>query len=224
MINILVLEDDLAMGKLLEFFLTSNGFNVFMGKNGYDGLNVLDNHSIDLIVSDIMMPDMDGIEFTKTIRDAGINIPVLMLTAKTYIDDKKKGFLAGSDDYLTKPVDEEELLLRINALLRRAGISTSKQIKIGKVVVDYSSMTVRDGNSLTELPPKEFLLLYKLLSYPNKIFTRFQIMDEIWGMDSETDDVTINVHINRLRNRFENIKEFEIVTVRGLGYKAIYHE
>ncbi len=224
MINILVVEDDLSMSKFLEALLTTNGYNVYTAGDGILAWDIIETQSIDFIVCDVMMPNMDGFEFVQSIRDAQFEMPVLMLTAKTYIDDKKRGYSVGSDDYMTKPVDEEELLLKITALLRRAKINNSKQITVGSVLIDYDSLTVTDKNESIELPPKEFMLLFKLLSYPNKIFTRLKIMDDIWGMDSETDDNTINVHVNRLRKKLSHIKEFEIMTIRGLGYKAVKYE
>ncbi len=224
MFNILIVEDDRNSRKLMEIILKTNGYEYFSVANGVQALEILDNHQIDLIILDIMMPKMNGYELTKELRNNKIDIPILMITAKQLLEDKKKGFIAGTDDYMVKPVDEEEMLLRIKALLRRAKIANEHQLIIGKVILDYDSLTVIRGDVKQMLPQKEFYLLYKLLSYPDKIFTRLQLMDEIWGMDSETLDNTVNVHINRLRNRFEDFPEFEIVTVRGLGYKGVRHE
>jgi len=168
-----------------------------------------------------MMPKMDGYEFTSVLRESNNNLPILMVSAKQLPADKHKGFLVGTDDYITKPIDEEEMLLRIKALLRRAKIANERRIVIGDVVLDYDSFTVKRKNEELELPQKEFMLLYKLLSYPGKIFTRIQLMDEIWGAESETGWETVTVHIGRLRKRFEGWTEFEIVSVRGLGYKAV---
>ncbi|MBE6036631.1 MAG: response regulator transcription factor [Clostridiales bacterium] len=221
MFHILVAEDDPSARKLMEVVLRQEGYTVHTAKDGQEAMDLLDEQHVDLIVLDIMMPRMDGLTFTKELRDAGINTPILMVTARDLPADKRQGFLAGTDDYMTKPVDEEEMLLRIQALLRRSRSASSKEMHIGSVVLDYDALTVtRDGDSQT-LPPKEFYLLYKLLSSPGKIFTRIQLMDEIWGMESDTTDYTINVHINRLRKRFEGWPEFEIQTVRGLGYKAV---
>jgi DNA-binding response OmpR family regulator len=164
---------------------------------------------------------MDGYEFTKILRETNDSLPILMVSAKQLPADKRKGFLVGTDDYITKPVDEEEMLLRIKALLRRAKIVNEHKIQIGEVVLDYDSLTVTKKDQVMELPQKEFLLLYKLLSYPGKIFTRIQLMDEIWGASSESGWETVTVHIGRLRKRFEGWKEFEIESVRGLGYKAV---
>lgn len=168
-----------------------------------------------------MMPKMSGYELTKELRSLGNSIPILMVTAKDDYDSLQKGFSFGADDYMIKPVNVNELLLRIQALLRRARINSEKKIVIGSTIIDYESMTVKYNDDDIVLPLKEFNLLFKLLSFPGKIFTRQQLMDEIWGMDSETDDRTINTHINRLRERFSNNQDFEIVTIRGLGYKAV---
>ena len=224
MFNILIVEDDRNSRKLMEIILKTNGYEYFSAANGIQALDILDNHQIDLIILDIMMPKMNGYELTKELRSNKIDIPILMITAKQLLEDKKRGFIVGTDDYMVKPVDEEEMILRIKALLRRAKIANEHQLIIGKVILDYDSLTVIRDEIKQMLPQKEFYLLYKLLSYPDKIFTRLQLMDEIWGMDSETQDNTVNVHINRLRNRFEDFPEFEIVTVRGLGYKGVRNE
>ncbi|MDO4536305.1 MAG: response regulator transcription factor [Clostridium perfringens] len=221
MINILVIEDDKHARKLLETILKRQGYSLFTAEDGLKGMEVLDNHHIDLIILDVMMPNMDGLEFAKELREGECMIPILMVTAKHLQEDKIKGFLSGADDYMTKPIDTEEMLLRVRALLRRSQISISKKITIGKVTIDYDSLTVTRGGEKQTLPQKEFYLLYKLLSYPDKIFTRIQLMDEIWGMETESYDTTINVHINRLRKRFDSYSEFEIISVRGLGYKAV---
>lgn len=221
MFQILIAEDDKNTRKLMEAILKDHGFNTIPANNGLEALKLLDTHHVDLVLLDIMMPGLDGYEFTRQIRSTDYNLPILMVSAKQLPEDKRRGFMVGTDDYMTKPVDEEEMILRIKALLRRAQIVNERQITIGDVILDYDSLTVsRDGGSQT-LPRKEFYLLYKLLSYPGKIFTRIQLMDEIWGMESESDDNTINVHINRLRKRFEGYPEFSIETIRGLGYKAV---
>lgn len=223
MFQILVVDDDKNTRLLLKAVLQAENYTVFTAENGEDAVNVMDKEHIDLVVLDIMMPQMDGYEFTKTLRESDNNLPILMVSAKQLPADKQKGFLVGTDDYMTKPIDEVEMLLRIKALLRRARIANEHRIVIGDVVLDYDSLTVTRGNEKQELPQKEFLLLYKLLSYPGKIFTRIQLMDEIWGADSDTGWETVTVHIGRLRKRFEGWKEFEIVSVRGLGYKAVKH-
>lgn len=221
MFRILVVDDDKHTQRLLKAILTAENYTVLTADNGEAALEVMDNEHIDLVVLDIMMPKMDGYEFTKVIRASDNNLPILMVSAKQLPTDKHKGFLVGTDDYITKPIDEQEMLLRIKALLRRAQIAHEKKIVIGDVTLDYNSFTVSKNDETQELPQKEFLLLYKLLSYPGKIFTRIQLMDEIWGNDSESGWETVTVHIGRLRKRFENWEEFEIESVRGLGYKAV---
>ncbi len=206
----------LMMIKACEPFLKRcwrEGYNVFTATNGEDALQVMDREYIDLVILDIMMPKMDGYEFTEILRQTDANLPILMVSAKQLSEDKKKGFLVGTDDYITKPIDNGEMLLRVKALLRRAKIVADRKIEIGEVVIDYDSFTVTKNNEVQTLPKKEFLLLYKLLSYPNKIFTRIQLMDEIWGTDSETGRETVTVHVRRLRKRFEGWPEFEIVAV-----------
>ena len=182
---------------------------------------MMDREHIDLVVLDIMMPKMDGYEVTKILRENQSTLPILMVSAKHLPEDKHRGFIVGTDDYMTKPIDEEEMLLRIKALLRRAQIASERKMIIGDVVLDYDALTVTRNDETQKLPQKEFLLLYKLLSYPGKIFTRIQLMDEIWGADSDTGWETVTVHIGRLRKRFDGWPEFEIVSVRGLGYKAV---
>lgn len=221
MFHILIVDDDKHTQRLLKAILTAENYTVFTADNGEAALELMEKEHIDLVVLDIMMPKMDGYEFTQTIREAGNNLPILMVSAKQLPADKHKGFLAGTDDYITKPFDEQELLLRIKALLRRAQIAHERKIVIGNVTLDYNSFTVCRSNESIELPQKEFLLLYKLLSYPGKIFTRIQLMDEIWGSDSRSGWETVTVHIGRLRKRFEGWEEFEIESVRGLGYKAV---
>lgn len=223
MFQILVVEDDVNTAKLLKLILTRAGYHVFVTENGKEALQVTDKNYIDLILLDIMMPEMDGYEFTQCLRSCGDNTPILMLTAKQLPEDKCKGFILGVDDYVVKPIHEEELLLRIKAILRRSQIANEQKLQIGKITLDYNSLTVTRENDIQTLPQKEFYLLYKLLSYPNKIFTRIQLMDEIWGMASESVDTTINVHITRLRRRFETWPEFEIRAIRGIGYKAVIH-
>jgi len=221
MFHILVVDDNKHTRRLFKAVLENENYTVFTAENGKDALRVMDEEHIDLVVLDIMMPEMDGYEFTRILREEQNNLPILMVSAKQLPEDKKKGFLVGTDDYMTKPVDEDEMLLRIKALLRRAKIVNERKIVLGEVVLDYDALTVCKGNHVVELPQKEFLLLYKLLSYPGKIFTRIQLMDEIWGANSGTGWETVTVHIARLRKKFENWEEFEIESVRGLGYKAV---
>lgn len=223
MFQILLAEDDKNTAKLMKTIISTAGYNVFVAENGSIALEILDKQHIDLIVLDIMMPHINGLELTQMIRESGNNIPILTVTAKHLLADKRAGFHAGTDDYMVKPVDEDELLLRIHALLRRAKILYERKLQIGQVTLIYDSLIVSRNDNVQTLPQKEFYLLYKLLSYPNKIFTRIQLMDEIWGMESETSDVTLNVHVNRLRKRFSDYPEFEIIAIRGIGYKAVKH-
>ncbi|SDD54301.1 DNA-binding response regulator, OmpR family, contains REC and winged-helix (wHTH) domain [Paenibacillus sp. CF095] len=223
MFQILVVEDNKNTSKLMKTIIESAGYEVFLAENGIAALELLDRQHIDLIVLDIMMPQMDGFELTQTIREGGNDIPILMVSAKHLPADKRKGFMAGTDDYMVKPVDEDEMLLRMKALLRRAKIQNERMLKLGKITLQYDELSVTREDEVQTLPQKEFYLLYKLLSYPDKIFTRIQLMDEIWGMDSESSDTTLNVHINRLRKRFDDYPEFEIISIRGIGYKAVKH-
>ncbi len=224
MFNILVVEDTFNTRKLMEDTLSDEGFHPVPAADAREALEILDHQHIDLMITDIMMPGMDGYTLTEQLRDAGFDFPILMVTARETIRDKRKGFLVGTDDYMVKPVDEEELILRVKALLRRAKIVNERKITIGKVSLNYDSLTVIRESERMTLPQKEFMLLYKLLSYPDTIFTRMQLMDEIWGYDSQTDEHTVSVHIGRLRERFDAWPEFSIVTVRGLGYKAVKHD
>ena len=222
MTNILLVDDNNKIRKLMEIYLVKDGFNVFHGENGEDALGVLEVTKIDLIVADIMMPKMDGYELVKELRDAGYELPILMVTAKDTYPDKKMGFELGADDYMTKPIDMEEMVLRVRALLRRSKISLDKCIRIGDILLDYETLEVRTKSQTILLPKKEFYLLYKLLSYPKKIFTRRELMDDIWGFDSEADERTVDVHVKRLREKFGDLEEFEIITIRGLGYRGIH--
>ena len=221
MFDILVVEDDKSTRLLMEAVLRKGGYNPLPAKDGIEALEILDHKHVDLVLLDVMLPRMDGYEFARVLRDGGSLLPILMVTAKETPDDKRQGFISGTDDYMVKPVDEEELLLRIAALLRRSRISAEHKLTVGSTVLDYDRLTVKSEGGEIALPPKEFLLIYKLLSYQGKIFTRATLMDEIWDMDSESDPHTVHVHINRLREKFGENKDFEIQTVRGLGYKAV---
>ena len=221
MFHVLVVDDDKNTRLLMRALLEGEHYTVTLAANGEEALGTMERNHVDLVVLDLMMPRMDGYEFTRELRAANNDLPILMVSAKQLPDDRKKGFLAGIDDFMVKPVDEEELLLRIKALLRRAKIASERRIVLGDVVLDYDALSVSRGGETVVLPQKEFLLLYKLLSYPGKIFTRIELMDEIWGADSETGWETVTVHVGRLRRRFEGWSEFEIVSVRGLGYKAV---
>jgi len=220
MLNILVVDDNEKIRRLMEIYLRREGFEVLHAENGAAALDVLEKFPVSLIIADVMMPEMDGYELTRELRENRYTIPVLMVTAKEAFPDKKKGFESGADDYMTKPVDMDELVLRVKALLRRSQIKSDKKIVIGEVELDYESLEVKTPKETCVLPKKEFYLLYKLLSYPKKIFTRQELMDEIWGFDSDADERTIDVHIKRLREKFGELPEFEIMTIRGLGYKA----
>ena len=221
MVKILVVDDDKNIRKLMTVVLESEGFTVISASDGEKALDIMDKETIDMVIVDIMMPNIDGYEFTKSVRETNAKLPIIMVSAKQLAEDRKKGFVAGIDDFMVKPIDTEELVLHVRALLRRAKINSEGKIVIGEVTVDSESMTVSRAGKTQILPQKEFQLLYKLLSYPDKIFTRIQLMDEIWGMDSDTGWETVTVHIARLRKRFEYYPEFEIRSVRGLGYKAV---
>ena len=221
MFNILVIEDNKKMRKLICATLKQNVYSTFEAEDGEVGLDVLDTTHIDLIICDIMMPNMDGYEFTETLRDGHCETPIIIVTAKEQLEDKKKGFSIGADDYMVKPIDFEELILRIGAILRRSKIVNDHKITIGNTVLDYNSLSVTSNGECNTLPKKEFYLLFKLVSSPDTIFTRRQLLDEIWGMESMADERTVDVHIKRIRERYRDSNDFEIVTVRGLGYKAV---
>lgn len=221
MFDLMVVEDDVNTQRLMCAVLKRGGYNTYVAGNGMEALSLMETRRFDLIVLDLMMPGMDGYQLCEELRSVGDNIPILMVTAADDIKDKHNGFLVGTDDYMTKPFDEQELLFRIKALLRRAQIANERRLVVGETTLDYNALTVTRGDISISLPQKEFYLLFKLLSYPNQIFTRLQLLEEIWGLDTETEDHTLNVHINRLRDKFRDSPDFEIVTVRGLGYKAV---
>lgn len=221
MFRILVVEDDRGARRLTEDVLLDAGYEPITASNGLEALDIMERKHIDLMVLDVMMPEMDGFELLQQLRCSGFDLPVLIVTAKQTLPDKKQGLRLGADDYMVKPVDEEEMLLRISALLRRAQAITERKLTIGSTVLTYDNYSIERGGESAELPKKEFLLLYKLLSNPNKTFTRRQLMDEIWDLDSDSDEHTVVVHVNRLRERFRTNPDFEIITVRGLGYKAV---
>ena len=221
MFRILVVEDDAELRGLFRRVLEKNGYETLEAADGQQALDVLDENYIDLIISDIMMPVMDGYELVRSLREADISIPVLMITAKDAFDDMRRGFLSGTDDYMVKPVNVNEMVLRVGALLRRAQMISERREVLGGTTLVYDTLTIqREGREIT-LPQKEFLLLYKMAAAPGRIFTRQQIMDDIWGIESETDPHTVDVHIGRLRERFRDNPDFEIVTMRGLGYKVV---
>ena len=220
MFNILVVDDSESIRKLISAYLEQEGYHVLLASNGMEALDQLELNRVDLMISDIMMPGIDGYALTKDLRSSNFNFPILMVTARDTFEDMKTGFNAGTDDYMVKPIDMNEMLLRVHALLRRAKISSEHQIEIGNVVLSYETLEVRTPEQTWMLPKKEFYLLFKLLSYPKKIFTRQELMEEIWGLDNDTDERTVDVHIKRLREKFDQLKEFNIVTIRGLGYRA----
>ena len=221
MFKILIAEDDRELRQLFEHVLMRNGYTVKGVANGQEALDALDAGYYDVIISDIMMPVMDGYELVQSLRESGSNIPVLMITAKDAFDDMRLGFTSGTDDYMVKPVNVNEMVLRVGALLRRAQMINERRQVIGNTVLDCDSLTVTSNGESAVLPQKEFMLLYKMVSFPGRIFTRQQLMDDIWGYDSETDTHTVDVHIGRLRERFRDNSDFRIVTMRGVGYKVV---
>ena len=221
MLKILIVEDDRELRQLFTHVLLKNGYTVKGVGNGQEGLDAMDASYFDLIISDVMMPVMDGFEMVRQLREAGNSTPVLMITAKDTFDDMRQGFLSGTDDYMVKPVNVNEMVLRVGALLRRAQMINERRQVIGSTVLECDSLTVIVDGEASVLPQKEFMLLYKMASYPGRIFTRQQLMDEIWGYDSESDTHTVDVHIGRLRERFRDSQDFKIVTMRGVGYKVV---
>lgn len=221
MFSILVIDDDKNIRYFLKEVLELEHYTVYTAKDGLEALDIFDKEYIDLVIVDIMMPNMNGYEFTKTLRSINERLPILMISAKQLPNDRKLGFKAGIDDFMSKPLDNEELILHVNALLKRFKINNDRRIIINDVTLNYDSYTITTKNEIIELPQKEFLLIYKLLSYPNKIFTKMELMDEIWGIDCDTGWETLTVHVNRLRKKLKDIEDFEIVSIRGLGYKAV---
>jgi two-component system, OmpR family, response regulator len=223
MATILIAEDD----KHLQLLITERlkyYYTILQANNGTEALDILYSKHIDLLITDVMMPGMDGFQLLKTIRESDMKLPVLILTAKQSFSDKQTGFVLGTDDYMTKPVNYEELHWRVDALLRRANIASERIIRIGEIILNEANYTIEKSNMVIDLPPKEFDLLYKLLSYPGMIFTKNQLLDEIWGYDSDSSEDTVKTHVSRLRNRLSEFQEFEIVTIKGLGYKGIIKE
>ena len=222
MFTILVVEDDASLNKMICVKLNKEQYKAIPAFDGEEALEVMDREHIDLIISDVMMPKMNGYELTKLLRDMSHYLPILMITAKGQLEDMEKGFVAGTDDYMIKPINLEEMVLRVKALLRRAQLENKKRLRIGNTELDYAGLTVTVNGETHEMPPKEFYLLFKLLNNPNKIFTRLELLDEIWGVDSDTDERNVDAHIKKLRKKFEGVSDFEIITVRGLGYKAAF--
>lgn len=223
MFRILVVDDDKNTRLFMRAFLEAEHYTVVLAADGVEAMQVMEREHIDLVVLDIMMPRMDGYEFTKTLRAVNSELPILMVSAKQLPEDRKQAYRVGTNDFMVKPVDEEELILRVKNLLRMAHLASARRMQLGDVTLDCDALSVQRGNETIEMPQKEFLLLYKLLSNPGHIFTRIELMDEIWGAESETGWETVTVHIGRLRKRFEGWPEFEILSVRGLGYKAVKH-
>ena len=221
MLKILIAEDDRELRQLFEHVLVKNGYSVRGVSDGQEALDAMDEEYFNLIISDIMMPVMDGYTLVRSLRDAGDTTPVLMITAKDAFDDMRMGFLSGTDDYMVKPVNVNEMVLRVSALLRRAQMISERRQVIGGTTMECDSLTVTNENGSMVLPQKEFMLLYKMASFPGKIFTRQQLMDDIWGYDSESETHTVDVHIGRLREKFRDSKDFKIVTLRGVGYKVV---
>ena len=221
MFKILVVEDDKNLRKLIVTCLEKASYTVFETRNGEEALDLMDKEYVDLIVTDIMMPEMDGYELIKSLREANYNTPILIITAKEDIEDKRQGFNLGADDYMVKPINIDELILRVKSLLRRSNQANERKIKIGEVELDYDRLEVKKQEKVYQLTQKEFYLLYKLLSTPDTIYKRQDLIEEIWGLENNSDFRTVDVHIKRLREKLEDIKEFEIVTIRGIGYKAI---
>lgn len=224
MFKILVVEDDKNLRRLITTYLKRNGYITYEATNGIEALDVMDINYVDLIISDIMMKEMDGYELTKSLREANYAIPILLITAKSTIEDKKEGFLLGADDYMVKPINMEELILRVKVLLKRANAANETKLIIGNLILDYKQMSVLYKGKPYQLAQKEFQLLYKLLCTPNTIFTRQELIEEIWGLESDSDFRTIDVHIKRIREKLKDINEFEILTIRGIGYKAVINK
>ena len=221
MFDILVVEDDVKLNQIYCSTLNNNSFNAVSAFDGEEALNIMAEKNFDLVISDIMMPGVDGYELTRQLRDYYPELPILMISAKEEFEDKRRGFLAGIDDYMVKPVDLNEMLLRIHALLRRAKIVSERKLTIGDTVLNFDTYTAEFNGKTIEIPQKEFLVLYKLMSNPSRTFTRRQLMDEFWGYDTDSEERTVDVHINRLRERLKDCKDIEINTIRGLGYRGV---
>ena len=221
MFNILVVEDDIKLNNIYCSALQSNSYNTIQALDGEEALDIVAEKTVDLVISDIMMPEVDGYELTKELREMYPELPILMISAKEGFEDKHYGFMAGIDDYMVKPVDLNEMILRVNALLRRAKMVTERKLTIGGTVLNYDTYTAEYNGKTVEIPQKEFLVLYKLMSYPSRTFTRRQLMDEFWGYDTDSEERTVDVHINRLRDRLRDCPDIEINTIRGLGYRGV---
>lgn len=220
MFQIMVVEDAQELRDLFCSVLTDHGYTPVPARDGLDAFDILDNTHVDLIITDVMMPRMDGFEFISALRSAEYQTPVLIITARESAADKQQGFRVGTDDYMVKPIDVNEMVWRVAALLRRSQLVAQRKIAMGSTEFHIDDLTIRQGGQTQTLPQKEFYLLYKLVSSPGRIFTRRQIIEDVWGQD-DVDPHTLDVHISRLRERFKNNPDFEIVTVRGLGYKVV---
>ncbi|WP_434655789.1 response regulator transcription factor [Thermoanaerobacterium thermosaccharolyticum] len=221
MINIPVVEDDEKLNQLICTYLNDNGYSAKGCLNPKEAYDLMYNSTYDLIISDIMMPEIDGYEFAKTVRELNKVIPILFISALDDISSKQKGFRAGIDDYMVKPINMDELVLRVGALLRRANIANEKRLIVGSLVMDADAMTATVNGEEIPVTVREFNILYKMLSYPNHTFSRAQLMDEFWGIDSETSLRAVDIYITKLRDKFSCCGDFKIVTVHGLGYKAV---
>ena len=222
MFSILVCEDDFAIKTMISTKLKQENYSVYTVQNGQEALNLMEKQQIDLVISDIMMPEMDGYEFVQTLRETKHTLPILMITAKSQLESLEAAFKLGVDDYMVKPLRLEELVLRVKALLRRSQLEAEKVLTFTHTRLDYNALTMTElttGEQL-QIPPKEFFLLYKLLSCPEKIFTRLDLLDDIWGMEEDYDERLIDACIKRLRQKLKGNEDFDIVTVRGLGYKG----
>ena len=220
MAKILVAEDDRNTNRLICAVMRKMGHEPIAARDGQEALDLMDTDHPDLLVTDLMMPRLDGTGLVRELRDAGYDLPILMLTAKSAQADINDGFVVGADDYLTKPADLRELTLRVRALLRRARVVGDDKLRVGSATLDPGTLTVEASGRTVTLPKREFQLLFKLLSNPGRTFTRMQLLDEVWGWDTESSESTVNVHVNRLRTRFADWNEFSIVTVRGIGYRG----
>ncbi len=224
MFKLIIAEDDFELRQLFSHVLIKNGFSVTCAENGQQALELIHSNHYDLLISDVMMPVLDGFSLVKMLREEHTPLPVLMITAKDTFDDMREGFTSGTDDYMVKPINVNEMVLRVNALLRRFQMQTERQLTIGSSILDYDSFTISYDNKTTVLPQKEFMVLFKMASYPGKIFTKQQLLDDVWGYSTESDSHTVEVHIGRLRDRLKGNRDFSIVTMRGVGYKVIYNE
>ena len=221
MFTILVVEDDIKLNKMICIRLEQEKYRIHAAYNGEEALDLLDREHVDLIICDIMMPKMDGYELTRALREAGYHHPILMVTAKSRLEDMEAGFNAGTDDYMVKPINLREMTMRVKALLRRAQLNDEKRLVVGDTVLDYEALTLTRGDTVLEMPQKEFYLLFKLLSTPGKVFTRLELLDEIWGMENDSNERNVDAHMKKIRKKVQENPDFELITIRGLGYKAV---